>query len=243
MVKLGEFNPELNEEIVVPFENDEAVIGRWEMLDHLPCREMFHPGKRKSAVTSDRVKELYFLPGGEWYWCFGWTKGYSLSNCGCPHRKSRNPCTIERIGEETYLFVEFKGDNYFEGGKPEVWVFKKADSRKYTKRDILIEDEIPELPADDSAVMGLWNVCDFVREVESFDPRNMCSCIPYETLYWRSAEFLAGGRIRNGFLNSGDGSVTMDRDYFGDKEPEKRAKDSMKSTSPFCMGMEEERFS
>lgn len=212
VAKLHEFNPEFNEEIDVPFENDEEVIGHWKMLDHLPCKEMFHPQKRKSVMTGDRVKELYFLPGGEWYWCFGWTKGYVLSNCGYPHRKNKNPYTIEHIGEETYLFLEFKGHNYFEGGKPEVWVFKKTDSKKYMKQDIRIEDEIPQVPADDSGVMGLWNVCDLVREVEAFDPHNRCSFIPYEALYWRSAEFLPEGKLRNAFLNDPDGSVTIDRE-------------------------------
>ena len=85
---LGEFNGDWNEEINLPFENDEAVIGHWKMLDYLPCKEMFHPTKRKSATGHDNVKELYFLPGGEWYWCFGWTKGMLLSNCGYPYRKS-----------------------------------------------------------------------------------------------------------------------------------------------------------
>ena len=93
VVKLGEFNADYNEDINGPFVNDEDVIGRWEMIDHLPCKEMFHPEKRKSVITSDRVKELYFLPDGERYWCFGWTKGYLLSDCGYPHRKSRNPLT------------------------------------------------------------------------------------------------------------------------------------------------------
>ncbi len=212
VVKLREFNSELNEEINVPFENDEEVIGHWEMVEHLPCKEMFHPEKRKSAVTGDRVKELYFLPGGERYWCFGWTKGYLLSDCGYPHRKNQNPYTIERIGGETYLFLEFKGRIYFEGGKPEIWVFKKLDSKEYSKKDIRIVDEIPQVPADDCAVMGLWKVCDLVRGVETFDPCNMCSFIPYEALYWRSAEFLPEGKMRNGFLNATDCSVNIDKD-------------------------------
>lgn len=212
VVKLREFNPEFNEEIDVSFENDPEIIGRWELLDHLPCKEMFHPEKRKSVEHGDRVKELYFLPGGERYWCFGWTKGYLLSDCGYPHRKNQNPYTIERVGGGTYMFLEFKGHNYFEGGRPEVWVFRKTDSKAYTKKEIRIVDEIPQVPSEDSTVMGLWNVCDLVRSIESFDPRNMCAFIPYEALYWRSAEFLTEGQIRNGFLNSKDGSVTIDKD-------------------------------
>ena len=37
------------------------------------------------------------------------------------------------------MFLEFKAHNYFEGGKPEIWVFRKTDSKEYTKREILIE--------------------------------------------------------------------------------------------------------
>lgn len=212
VVKLQEYNPEFNEETTLPFENDEEVIGHWEMLDHLPCKEMFLPEKRKSVISGDRVKELYFLPGGERYWCFGWTKGYVLSDCGYPHQKNQNPYTIEHIGGETYLFLEFKGHNYYEGGKPEIWVFRKTDSKKYTRKDIRIEDEIPQVPANDVAVRGLWKVCDLVRNLEAFDLRNMCALLPYEALYWRSAEFFADGKLQNGFLNSADGKVNIDKD-------------------------------
>lgn len=213
VVKLHEYNPVFNEVIDVPFENDDEVIGRWELLDCLPCKEMFLPQKRKSVATGNRIKELYFLPGGERYWCFGWTKGYVLSDFGYPHKTNKNPYTIERIGDETYLFLEFKGNSsYYKGGQPELWVYKKADSKEYTKKDIRIVDEIPQVPAEDSDVMGLWKACDIVRSVENFDPHNMCSVFPYEALYWRSAEFLPEGKLRNGFLNSKDGSVIVDKD-------------------------------
>ncbi len=208
VVKLGEFDESYNESLAVPFENDDAVIGRWESVDALYCREMFHPQKRKIANAQLPVKELYFLPNGEWYWCFGWTKGYLLSDSGYPHRKSRHRYTIRSIDGETYMFVEFKAHNYFEGGKPEVWVLKKCDSNAYTKQDIMRRDEVPDLPADDAAVLGVWHVCDLVRTVESFDVKAMCSFIPYEGLFWRSAEFENGGRIQNGFKS--DDGVAID---------------------------------
>jgi len=194
IVALGEFN------------------GHWKMLDYLPCKEMFHPKKRKSVISHDHVKELYFLPGGEWYWCFGWTKGVLLSNCGYPYRKSQNCYTIEQIDGKPYLFVEFKGYNYFEGGKPVVWVFEKLDSKAYSKTDIMRKDEIPQLPADDSAVLGAWQVCDLVRPIESFHPQAMCVYIPKEALYWRTVEFLPDGVIKNGFLHAESGEVVIDKD-------------------------------
>ncbi|MDE7299864.1 MAG: helix-turn-helix domain-containing protein [Lachnospiraceae bacterium] len=210
VVKLGDFELKYNEDINVPFVNDEEAIGHWEMVDNLPCREMFHPKKQKSALRKGFVKELYFLPGGERYWCFAWTKGLLLSVCGYPHRENRNRYTIEKIGNDTYMFVEFKDNNYFRGGNPEIWVFRKTDAKAYSKQDIRIVDEIPNLPAEDLLVLGKWDVCDFVRTVDTFDPQKTCALLPYEGLYWRSAEFAEGGAMINGFLNTRDGSICAD---------------------------------
>lgn len=60
----------LHENVKLPFENDERVIGRWELADE-DCGEV--GGKKR---------ELYFLPNGEWYWCYSWTKGKFLYNDG-----------------------------------------------------------------------------------------------------------------------------------------------------------------
>lgn len=207
VVKLGEFDFEKSEKLDVPFENDERVIGRWEMFDLLPCREMFNPDKPKFSVGCDPVKELYFLPNGERYWCFCWTKGLLLSDCGYPNRKSCNRYTIEKIDSEDFMFIEFKSHSYFEGGKPEIWVLKKTDSKAYTKQEIMITDEIPDIPADDERVLGKWSVCDLVRSIEAFNTDKMCCTISAEDLYWRSVEFLDGGRMRCTFKSKDESAA------------------------------------
>lgn len=210
VAKLGDFDLKYNEDINVPFINDEEAVGHWEMVDDLPSREMFSPRKLKSAITKEFVKELYFLPGGERYWCFGWTKGLLLADLGYPHKRTKNHYTMEKIGDETYMFIEFKGHNYFRGGQPEVWVFRKTDSRAYCKQEIRIVDEIPKLSADDPSVLGKWKVCDFVKDADAFDPQKPCNLIPYEGLYWRVAEFLEGGVMANGFRDAKDGGICTD---------------------------------
>lgn len=200
IVKLGKYSDSFNENINIPFENDEEVIGHWVVFDALPCKEMFNPQKSKTAQI-ELLKELYFLPNGEKYWCFGWTKGFLLSNLGYPHRKNKNKYTVEKIGSDTFMFIEFKTYNYFESGKPEILVLKKADSKAYTKKEIMRVDKIPDSPADDINVLGKWEVCDLVRSIENFNPDNMCSFIPYDALYWRSAEFFNDGIIINTFKN------------------------------------------
>ena len=199
ITKLGEYSESFNENIDVPFENDSEVIGHWMVFDGLPCKEMFNPQKSKTALSDNLVQELYFLPSGERYWCFGWTKGWLLSNCGYPHRKSRNKYTVEKIDEDTFMFIEFKTYDYFRGGMPEILVLKKIDSKAYTKYEIMKTDAIPNVPADDINIIGKWNVCDLVRSPDSFNPDNMCEFVPHDALYWRNAEFLTGGNIINTF--------------------------------------------
>lgn len=199
VAKLHEFDDSRKDSITVPFENDENVIGRWEFMDCVPCREMFNPERRKSTPSNEWVDELYFLPGGERYWCFGWTKGYLLSRCGYPDKQSCNPYTIEETADGTFMFIEFRAYNYFAGGKPEIWVLRKTDSKTYTKNEIMRKDIIPDIPADDTRVYGKWLVCDLVRNIDEFSPEKCGSVINYEDLYWRSAEFLDGGSMKNEF--------------------------------------------
>lgn len=210
IVKLDSSKTVSNEEVILPFENDPEVIGHWELYDLLPCKEMFHPKKAKTTITDETIKELYFLPDGERYWCFSWTKGILLSTMGYPYSKRQNKYTIEIHENQPFLFVEFKGKDYSEGGKPELWVFKKTDSKEYTKQDIGTKDEIPDTPADDTSILGSWNACAFVKHVEDFQPNTNCSLIPYEGLFWRTAEFLAEGELQNSFKNSDTGIISID---------------------------------
>lgn len=212
VVKLGDFDINYNEDIDLPFTDDPDIIGHWEMTDVLPCREIFHPHKRKSVLPKDfaNADGLYFLPGGEKFWFLTWTKGLMLSECGYPARKSQNRYTIEKIEGETFLFAEFKGPDYYRGGRPDIWVLRKLDSGAYRKQDIMAKDEIPDTPADDSSVLGKWDVCDLVRPMEEFDPRNTGTVLPYDALYWRTAEFTEGGGMANSFRNRGESNVYTD---------------------------------
>ena len=196
----AEMRPPKNDNLDLPFVHDERVIGRWQLVDWLPSREQFHPHKRKSFIDGQRIRELYFLPGGERYWCFGWTKGYLLAQFGYPAQKGANAYTVEEIDRETYMFIEMKFHSYFFlGGKPEIWVLKKLDSRAYTKKDIMITDDIPDIPAEDDRVLGRWAVCALVRTPEEYEPHKADTRFPPGALFWKSAEFLRGGEMKNTF--------------------------------------------
>lgn len=194
-----------NDNIQVDFENDERVIGRWELVDVLPDREQFLPGHPKTQPSSQDIRELYFLPEGERYWCFGWTKGYLLASYGYPLQQSRNAYTLEEIDGETYMFIEMRFETYLlYGGQPECWVLRQTDRRRYTRQDIRRKDPIPQGPADDQRVVGTWQVCDLVRRPEDFIPGRPNPAFPYDALFWRTAQFLPEGEMRNTFRNIKD---------------------------------------
>lgn len=191
-----------NDDIEVAFENDERVIGHWELVDVLPSREQFLPGHPKLQPGSQPIRELYFLPDGEKYWCFGWTKGYLLASYGYPRQQSRNAYTIEEIGGETYMFIEMRFETcMLYGGQPECWVLRQTDHRHYTRQDIRRKDPIPQAPADDQRVLGTWQVCDLVRRPEDFIPGRPNPAFPHDALFWRTAQFLPDGEMRNTFRN------------------------------------------
>lgn len=210
--KLSEKAAPENDSLDLPFENDPRVIGKWLFADALPSREQFHPHKIKTLSEHWPAKELYFLPGGEKYWIYGWTRGYLLTSCGYPRQEGVNPYRIEIIDGETWLFAEMKTNLYFlYGGKPEIWVYKKADSREYSRNEIMIKDEIPHLPATDPAVTGKWEACAYAASPEHFRPDTpgFGSLLPEEALFWKSAEFLEGGCMKNSFRRR-DGGLQTD---------------------------------
>lgn len=207
--------PPRNDDIQGEFEDDPQVIGRWELVDVLPSREQFLPGHPKTQTGVQSIKELYFLPKGEWYWCFGWTRGYLLASFGYPKQQSRNAYTIEEIDGETYMFIEMRFQSYLlYGGKPEYWILRQTDHKRYTRQDIRIKDPIPQAPADDLRVIGTWQVCDLVRRPEDFIPGSPNPRFPHEALFWRTAQFLPEGEMRNTFRNVNDKNlIPTDQKY------------------------------
>lgn len=196
--------PPRNDDILVDFENDERVIGHWELVDVLPSKEQFLPGHPKTQLSDQPIKELYFLPEGEWYWCFGWTKGYLLTTFGYPKQQSKNAYTLERIGDETYMFIEMRFQTYLlYGGQPEYWILRQTDRKYYSQQDIRIKDIIPRAPADDTRVIGTWQAVDLVRHTEDFIPDQPNPAFPHDVLFWRTAQFLPDGEMRNTFRSIG----------------------------------------
>lgn len=169
----------VRENVKLPFENDEAVIGRWEIISEDEACPNFGGKKR----------QIFFLPDGEWYWCYSWTKGKFLYDDGVNAYASEY--VTERREDGLYMRIELKSYDYSESGKTESIVLKKLDGKRYTKEDIARKDNIDMPFEEDGRVIGRWKVFDFLRRKEDFsaDSPNTES----SGLYFKEIEFFTGG--------------------------------------------------
>lgn len=184
----------VSNDINLPFENDEDVVGKWEMLDIVPSKEQFLYGDEKCNHRA-WLHELYFLDGSKPYWAVaGWTKGFLYTMGERPQYTLKNKYTIENFDGHTLLFLEMK--HYMDGkglgfGMPEIWVYKKVDSKKYTANDIRIKDNMDYPFVTDTSVLGAWKVHDFVLEENEFDA--LKQSFPKESLFLLRIEFTPDG--------------------------------------------------
>lgn len=187
VVQLRDEIGELHEDTNLPFEEDEQVIGKWKVVGEYAVKEDFYSenGERKESFYGNRDREIYFLPGGERYWIYSWTKGYLKLNggdqsCLCSYQ-------IEKDQDGCYMFVENKSYEYLRGGMPTVLVLEQIDNKRYTSHEIAREENT-DLPfVNDERVLGDWRAFDFIRNKEEFAPD--VKHIPQDRLQYKHMHF------------------------------------------------------
>lgn len=207
IVKLGEDIDPPEEKL--PFVNDENVVGKWEIIgiyavkedfyDHLFCVKNFY---------GEEQKYLYFLPDGERYWAFSWTKGYL-------NTPVNNEYETEQIGDELFMFVNLKEYECTRGGKPTCLVLKKIDSNRYTAAGIAKKDNT-DLPfVSDDYVIGTWKAHSFLGYL--WDKGDFSTeAEPLEELYFKEVTFFPDGNCRVVYEDAvfeGDKTVTWTKNY------------------------------
>lgn len=177
----------LNEDINVPFINDD-VIGKWEVIGDYTVKDDFFSNNFKSETIYGGVnKQIFFLPDGEKYWCYGWTKGFLIIETG--DSTSLNSYEVEEHNGERYMFIQNKSYYYRRGGNPSVLVLHQLDEKIYTRQGIARKDNIKMPFKNDKAVLGKWKAFCFLRTLEEFDLTTSDS----KDLYFKEIEFLEDG--------------------------------------------------
>ena len=210
------FKP-LIENVNLPFENDEQVIGKWLVLGECGDGENY-----PTLLLGNGSRHLYFLPNGEYYWCFGWTKGKLLFGDGESHYA--NDYRLEQRGEDLYMIVDFKSQDYLETGETTAIALRKLDSVHYTKEQIAKKDDINKPFISDDRVLGKWKAFCYFDPID-IDKKDF---VPFENPpkgawnyiddpYFKEINFMEGGHVTAVYGNeviSGDDKHTWTRGYW-----------------------------
>ena len=125
MIEKGECN-----ELV--FVNDEKVIGKWELLEDEPFP----------------FKELYFLPNGQEYWVFSWTKGYlKIIDTYHPYEIQNDILILSVVDVNGVIGKKVK--------------FRKIDNKEYSIYDIRQDDDVSYEFINDVNILGIWRTIAF----------------------------------------------------------------------------------
>jgi DNA-binding transcriptional MerR regulator len=194
-IKLKTEMIKLREDINVPFQNDESVIGKWEVVGDFAVKDDFFARAFNSeAFYGDVIKEIYFLPEGERYWCYGWTKGFLICDTG--DGTSLNRYELEEYDGQRYMLIQNKSYYYRRGGAPTVLVLRQLDNKAYTRQGIARKDNIDMPFVDDESVLGKWKAICYCRTKEDFTPGKWESSA---SLYFKKVEFGENGKCITSF--------------------------------------------
>lgn len=177
--KLSSIRKEKGEFIMKNFVNDERVIGKWKKVAIVKSKEDFKNGKIEDEKLFD-FDELYFLPEGEEYWVFGWTKGFIfLKDRKFPYEIVDGKMFIGIVDRESGEIDDYA-------------VYEQVDHKKYDINEIQIKDNTNISFVDDKNVIGFWNSVDFVRNVADFKVGKKQW---NETLYLKKYAFEPNGNL------------------------------------------------
>lgn len=178
----------LHENVHLSFENDEKIIGKWEILGEYNNRTEYElDNKLSTSGIGNKNREIYFLPNGEWYWCYSWTKGKLLIDNG--ESSYVNEYSLEKTLDGLYMFVKLKSYDYLQSGITTLLVLRQIDRNHYIVSDLARKDNIDIPFVNDETVIGKWKAVGFVERKEAFSPKAESCFEPY----FKEIEFLAKG--------------------------------------------------
>lgn len=191
VVKLGDEIVQPKKEM--PFVNDEKVIGKWDVKGVFAVKEDYIENIfcDNTGFYGGEVKYLYFLPDGEEYWGYSWTKGYFISNSYLSG-DTYNEYEIEEKTDGTYMLITLRESEVSRGGEPVYLLLKKIDSNKYSAESIARKDDIDKPFINDERIIGKWTAHSFLCNKDEFSQEEE----PIDDLYFKELEFFPEGNCK-----------------------------------------------
>mgnify|MGYP003292334947 CR=1 FL=1 len=211
VVKLGDETEQPKMEI--PFVNDDNVIGKWEIQGVFAVKEDYAQNNfcDNTGFYGGDVKYLYFLPDGEEYWGYSWTKGYFISNAYLTG-SAYNEYEIEEKSDGTYMLITLRDTEVIRGGKPTYLLLKKSDSNRYSAESIARKDDIDKPFENDERIIGKWKAHSFLCNKAEFPQEEE----PIDDLYFKEIEFFSDGNCRCVYADAvfeGEDTVMWTKNY------------------------------
>lgn len=133
------------------FVNDAKVVGKWKRLGVVKTEKDFLAGNfNGNNRVFDIFKEIYFLPHGQEYWVFGWTKGKLFVKDIAYNYKL--------VDGKMLIYIADK----YSGNVDDILVYEQVDNLAHKEEDIIKNDDINMPFVYDKNIVGLWNTVDFV---------------------------------------------------------------------------------
>ncbi len=190
VVKLGAETE--SEDKILPFSDDKQVVGKWEVVGNYAVRKDFFEDKfRTMSFYGEDVKYIYFLPNGQKYWCFSWTKGYFIVD-GYRINPIYNPYEFVKKDEDTFMLINLRENEAMRGGEPTILALRKIDNNEYTPEMIAKKDDINKVFVNDERIIGKWRAHSFLGSKSDFpEPEE-----DIDDLYFKEIEFFPDGECR-----------------------------------------------
>lgn len=210
VVKLGDETQ--NEDPILPFFDDNQVVGKWEVVGNYAVREDFEEGIFSTmSFYGEDVKYIYFLPGGEKYWCFCWTKGYFVVD-GYRINPIYNPYEIVKKDDGVYMLITLRENEASRGGQPTILALRQVDNNEYTPEMIAKKDDIDKPFVNDERIIGKWRAHSFLGNKSEFPQPEE----DMEDLYFKEIEFFPDGKCRCVYeddIFDGEDKISWTKDY------------------------------
>lgn len=211
VVKLGDEIAQQKKNL--PFVNDETVIGKWEVKGVFAVKEDYDQNIfcDNTGFYGGNVKYLYFLPNGEEYWGYSWTKGYFISNAYLSG-STYNEYEIEEKSDGIYMLITLRETEGNRGGRPVYLLLKKTDSNKYSAESIARKDDTDKPFINDEKIIGKWKAHSFLCNKTDFPQEEE----PIDDLYFKEVEFFPGGNCRCVYADDvfeGEDTVVWTKNY------------------------------
>lgn len=155
----------------VSFEDDPAVVGRWKYLGDVPQNEVFESAEK--LVKKDiLLNDLFFLPGGDQFWVYCWTKGILYCIIYSKNIIVPNEYTLFQKDGKEYLALNWMVDKCISDDMSDcIRIYEKLDGKAYTRKQTYLYTDDTEMQfVPDKQVVGSWEAFDLIEDINGFSP-------------------------------------------------------------------------